>query len=135
MTDFLYERLAGRYVIGYQAPVMLSAFSRPEPDAYLAHPPRSRYATSDPTPVDLVLVCEVAQSSIDFDKGGKKETYAAAGVSEYWVLDVSARAVTVYTEPRPDGTFASEVYHAFSDIFDHNLLGRVAVDSFFPAAE
>ena len=120
LTDFLYERVAGRFVIGSQAPVELSAFSRPEPDAYLARPPRSSYATTDPTPSDLVLVCEVAQSSINFDKGGKKETYAAGAVSEYWVLDVSARAVTVYTEPRPDGTFASEVDYVFGDTFEHD---------------
>lgn len=49
---------------------------------------------------DVVLLIEIARSSLSFDLGDKAARYAAAGVTEYWVLDVEARAVIVHLDPR-----------------------------------
>lgn len=86
------------WVIGVQDSITL-ADSEPEPDVSVSRGPVSAYTTRHPGPADLVLVVEVAHSSIDFDRGVKLRLYAESKVSQYWIVDVEARTVDVYTHP------------------------------------
>jgi Uma2 family endonuclease len=67
--------------------------SAPEPD--LAWVRRRDYSSGRPTAEDVLLVIEVAETSLEYDTGEKAELYAAAGTADYWVVDVSARAIEV----------------------------------------
>ena len=71
--------------------------SAPEPD--LAWVRRRDYSRGRPTAKDVLLVIEVAESSLAYDTGEKAELYAAEGIADYWVVDVSARAIEVRREP------------------------------------
>jgi len=71
--------------------------SAPEPD--LAWVRRRDYSSGRPTARDVLLVIEVSESSLAYDTGEKAELYAAAGVADYWVVDVSARAIEARREP------------------------------------
>jgi Uma2 family endonuclease len=73
-------------------------WSMPEPDIAVA---RKDYSVRD-YPKELLLVIEVADSSIRRDRGPKLSIYAAAGVPEYWIVDVNAGTVDVCTEPTGD---------------------------------
>jgi Uma2 family endonuclease len=74
--------------------------SAPEPD--LAWVVRRDYSRRKPEPADILLAVEVAESSLEQDLGEKAELYAAAGISEYWVVDLRSRRIVVHTDPRED---------------------------------
>jgi len=61
------------------------------------------YASGKPGPADTLLVVEVANSTLAFDRDRKGPMYAKAGIPEYWIVDVAHDVVPVYTDPGPDG--------------------------------
>ncbi len=71
--------------------------SAPEPD--LAWVVRRDYSRGRPVAEDVLLVVEVADSSLGFDTGEKADLYAAAGIADYWVVDVAAGRIEVRREP------------------------------------
>jgi Uma2 family endonuclease len=81
-----------------QLPVRLPPVSEPEPD--IAIVPAAAYAHRHPG--EAALVIEISVSSRRLDLGTKAEIYAAAGLQEYWVIDVPARMVHVHTAPEGD---------------------------------
>lgn len=70
--------------------------SVPEPD--VAWVVQRDYSRCRPTADDVLLIIEVAESSLDYDTGEKAELYAAAGIKDYWVVDVAAQVVEVRRE-------------------------------------
>ena len=71
--------------------------SAPEPD--LVWVARRDYSAARPTAEDVLLVIEVAETSLAYDTGQKAELYAAAGIADYWVVDVAGRAIEVRRDP------------------------------------
>ena len=71
--------------------------SAPEPD--LTWVARRDYRRGRPTAEDVLLVIEVSESTLRFDLGTKAELYAAAGISDYWVVDVAAHSIVVHRDP------------------------------------
>jgi Uma2 family endonuclease len=72
--------------------------NRPEPDVLWLRP--RRYGRTRPTAADVLLLIEVSESSLASDLREKGDMYAAAGVVEYWVVDVANQRVHVMTDPR-----------------------------------
>jgi Uma2 family endonuclease len=87
------------WVVGIQDAITLSD-SEPEPDFFAATGPESKYNARHPGPKDLVLVIEVSDSSLSFDRGAKLAVYAAAKVVQYWIVNVNERRIEVYTQPK-----------------------------------
>ncbi|MBM3979777.1 MAG: Uma2 family endonuclease [Planctomycetes bacterium] len=87
------------WVFGSNDPITLSD-SQPQPYFFAARGPDVRYADLHPGPKDLVLVVEVSDSSLGYDRGTKQELYAEAKVPQYWIVNVSENRVEVYTDPR-----------------------------------
>jgi len=84
-----------------QMPLVLGQRSDPEPDvAIVVGGPRD-YPTH-PTTAELVV--EVADTSLHMDTGAKAQLYAAAGILDYWVVDLNNRLLIVHRDPRPDTT-------------------------------
>jgi Uma2 family endonuclease len=93
-----------------QMPLVLGQWSDPVPDvAVLVGSPRD-YATTQPT--TAVLVVEVADTSLATDVGEKAQLYAAAGIADYWVMDLNNRLVVVHRDPRPDPASPSGAAYA-----------------------
>ena len=82
-----------------QGPVRLSPYTEPEPDVVLLRPRADFYASAHPGPADVLLLVEVADSSIDFDRDVKAYVYAQSGVPEYWLVDLTEDRVVRYTLP------------------------------------
>jgi Uma2 family endonuclease len=83
-----------------QGPLAIDEHSEPGPDiAVVAGSPRD-YRSSHPS--TAVLICEVADSSLGFDRVRKKRTYARNGIGEYWILDLNAGCLEVYRSPQAD---------------------------------
>lgn len=72
--------------------------SVPQPD--IAWVTLRRYVDRRPRPEDVSLVIEIADTSLEFDTGTKARLYAAAGIADYWVVDLASQAVIVFRDPR-----------------------------------
>ena len=108
LTEIVVTRLAGKAHVRVQSPVRLDSRTQPQPDLAIARRSRS-YAARHPEPRDLLLVVEVADSSLRYDRLEKVPRYGRAGIPETWLVDVEARAVTVHSEPGPDGYARQQV--------------------------
>ena len=102
--DALFHRaVGGRVVIDVQNPVRLGDWSEPEPDVKLLAWRDDYYGSSAPTAQDVLLVVEVADSSVRYDREVKGPLYARQGIREYWLLNLPAGLLEVYRRPGPDG--------------------------------
>ena len=91
-------------IVRAQDAVRLNLFNQPEPDIALLRPRDDFYASAHPGPADVLLVIEVAESSIGYDRTVKAELYARLGVVEYRLIDLNADVVIRHTEPT-DGRY------------------------------
>ena len=103
LTELFVRRLAGTARVRVQNPLRVSSRTEPQPDLVVARLRGGSYADRHPEPGDVLLVVEVADSSLRYDRVQKIPRYGAAGVPEVWLVDLSAHAVTVYTDPGPTG--------------------------------
>ena len=83
---------------------MLNDFSEPEPDIALLKPRDDFYAQALPTAADVLLIIEVSDTSVEYDRDIKLPAYARSGVPEVWLTDLPAELVRVHTEP-VDGVY------------------------------
>jgi hypothetical protein len=79
--------------------VRLDLYSEPQPDLVLLRPRADFYASRLAGPDDILLVIEIADSSIAFDRDVKARVYAEAGVVEYWIADLTANVVRRCSTP------------------------------------
>jgi len=84
-------------------PLRLDALNEPEPDVLVLRPRADRYRHELPGPADVLLVVEVAKSSLDYDRSVKGPLYARAGVPEFWLVDLVNRRVEVHRAPGAAG--------------------------------
>ena len=103
LTELLFTRLAGRANVIVQNPIRLNRHTEPQPDLVVARRRNDFYADRHPEPGDVLLVIEVADSSLRYDRTEKTPRYGRAGIPETWLVDVEAGTVTVCTEPGPRG--------------------------------
>ena len=98
-------RLGDRAWVRVQNSVRLNDFGLPEPDIAVVRF-RNDYHRNRPTPADVLLVIEVADSSLRRDRELKLPHYAAAGIPEVWIANVPARQVEAFHDP-VDGVYQS----------------------------
>jgi Uma2 family endonuclease len=85
-----------------QGSVRLDHYHEPQPDLVLLKPRADFYASRHAGPSDILLVVEIADSSIDYDREVKTAVYAIARIPEYWVADLTTNAVWRYSAPEGD---------------------------------
>jgi Uma2 family endonuclease len=96
----LLSRLVGEAaIVSVQDPLALGEFSEPEPDLMLLRPRPDFYAHAHPTTEDVLLVVEVADTSLATDLEVKVPLYAGHGVREVWLVDLEHRRVLAYRDP------------------------------------
>ena len=90
-------------VLAIQNPIELGPFSAPQPDVVLLRPRPDYYESDTPQPADVLLLVEVADTSLEYDRDVKGPLYARAGIPEYWLVELDGDRLLVYREPSPDG--------------------------------
>ena len=95
----LVPALQGRAIVRVQNPVRLSNDSEPQPDLTLLRFRDDFYRSGHPAPEDVLLLIEVADTSIGYDRGAKLAAYARAGIPEVWIANRNDRRIEAYTEP------------------------------------
>lgn len=103
LNEILVSQLARRAVVKVQGPIQLDDHSEPEPDVVLSKPRWDYYKRSLPQPADILLVIEVADSSLAYDRSVKMPLYARAGIAEAWIINLIDRWIEVYRDPSPAG--------------------------------
>ena len=102
--DRLFQHLVGdAAVISVQNPVRLSEHAEPQPDLLLLRPRPDFYASGHPTPADVLLLVEVAETSSRYDRRVKMPLYARSGIPECWLVELDQATITVYRDPTPSG--------------------------------
>ncbi len=99
ISDWLMRPLIGRAIPWTQYPLRLGRYSAPQPDFTLLRYRADYYMNSLPTAEDVLLVVEVAHTSVRTDREVKAPLYAQHGIPEYWLVDIPARCVEVYLNP------------------------------------
>src|SRR5215207_555494 len=85
--------------------------SEPEPDLILARYRSDYYAEAHPNPEDILLIVEVSDSSLKFDRSRKLQLYGAANLAEYWIVNLVNYRLEVYRRPEPTGySFLQKFY-------------------------
>lgn len=103
VCDRLSQRLGDRVRVRSQNPVHLGQFDEPEPDLAVVRRRPEGYRAHHPGPSDIILLIEVADTSLSTDRAIKMPLYARAGIPEAWIIDLRQERVLVHREPTPEG--------------------------------
>jgi Uma2 family endonuclease len=100
-AEALRRAFGAGHTVRVQHPLAIEPDDEPEPDvAVVRGGPREHLADH---PREAVLVVEVADSSLEYDRGEKARLYARAGFPEYWIVNLIDRSVEIHREPAPGG--------------------------------
>ena len=101
--NHVFARNAGnRAIVRVQSPVQLGEYSEPQPDLAILRPRPDFYAPAHPGPEDVLLLVEVADTSLEYDKE-KLLLYARSGVPEVWLADLKRDMLIMHRDPSPTG--------------------------------
>ena len=98
--------LGDRVIVNVQNPFQFRPRGQPQPDVMLLRPREDFYTTSHPTASDTLLLIEVSDSSLAYDRETKAAVYAQAGIQDYWIVDLVNMQLLVHRQP-VDGVFRS----------------------------
>ena len=96
-----------RAIVRCQSPIVLFDNSEPEPDFSIVQYREDEYLTAHPAATDVILVIEISDSSLDYDRATKTPLYAEAGIYDYWIFNLQQNILETYCEPyqNNDGEF------------------------------
>ncbi len=110
LAEVFFSRLGGVARVRVQNPIHLDEHNEPEPDLVLARRRQGGYASGHPTPEDVLLVIEVADTSAEYDRQTKALMYSRAGILDYWIVDLGRDHVLVLRDPTEAGYATTRVY-------------------------
>ena len=103
LVRLLYRKLGDAVLLGVQDPIGLGPRSEPQPDIAVLKPRRDAYRHAHPRPADVLLVIEVAETSVNADRDVKLPLYARAGIPETWLVDLANEVIEVHRQPGLEG--------------------------------
>ncbi|MCH7801111.1 MAG: Uma2 family endonuclease [Chloroflexi bacterium] len=125
--------IGDRAIVSVQSPVRIDEHSEPEPDVMLLKWRDDYYVSTTRVPADVLLLIEVSDTTLLYDRNVKLPIYARAGIPEVWIVDLQSRRLEIFSQPSSDGYALSRVLSsgdtispvAFSDL-------SFAVDDILP---
>lgn len=99
LTEILGRLVRDKAIVWVQNPVQISDYSEPLPDVALLKRRADFYAQANPQPADVLLIIEVADSSVEYDRDVKIPLYAQAGIPEVWLVNLPEESIEIYTQP------------------------------------
>lgn len=114
-------RVGAAALVDVQNPVALDQHSEPQPDLALLKPRSDFYESGHPQPEDVLLLLEISDSTLRYDRDIKVPLYAKAGIPEVWLLDLPGQRLEVYRRPSGEG-YREILYPAFDETIAPVLL-------------
>ena len=99
LTQLITLRLRLSALVWAQNPLVLDDYSEPQPDLAVLNPRADNYRTSKPKPDVVLVVIEVSDTTLEYDREVKVPLYAAAGIPEAWVVNLPEECIEVYSDP------------------------------------
>jgi Uma2 family endonuclease len=111
----VYKLIGEQAEVRVQELIILPADSEPQPDLVIARRKEDNYFSSHPYPQDILLVCEVSDSTLSYDQDRKLSLYGEDGISDYWIFNLIENHLETYSEPFQDtpGNFNYRVKRIF----------------------
>ena len=106
LNHLLVDAADGRYFVSVQNPIILNEDNEPQPDLSLLKT-RPEPTGELPGPQDVLLVIEVSDTTLGYDRGVKLPRYVHNGIPEVWIVDLQSQLVEIYSEPSSEGYRAS----------------------------
>ena len=114
-------------IVSAQNPLILDDHTEPEPDIALLMPREDFYASGHPRPEDVLLIVEVADTSLKYDRTVKIPLYGRHGIPEVWLIDVEKGAFTRFVRP-VEGEYREEINEDPLGVVTLRTLPQVKVD-------
>ena len=108
LTQLFVKKLVDQAIVSVQDPIELNDRSEPEPDLAILLPRDDFYEEQHPKPADVLLLIEVSEVTLRFDRTVKLPLYAQNGIAEVWIIDLKKAGVEVYREPQ-DGVYGQKL--------------------------
>lgn len=105
-ADILRQTFSEKFTIRVQLPIALEDSSEPEPDIAVVIGVVRDYRDAHPT--SAMLVVEVSDATLSYDRQQKKKLYARTGIPEYWIVNLKDEQVEVFCDPQGEG-YAQEI--------------------------
>lgn len=119
--------VADRAIVGSQSTLILGHYSAPEPDVMLLRPRADFYRRATPTAKDVLLLVEVSESTLSYDRKIKAPLYARHGVPEMWIVNLRHRELLCMRQPHLTGYAEVETIKA-PGLVQLSTLGDIKVD-------
>lgn len=103
LDDIFHANVGELAMIRIQNPIQLGDLSEPQPDIALVRRDEHHYAEAHPTAEDVLLLVEVADSSIQYDRETKIPLYARYAIPEVWIIDLNNEYIEIFRNPSPQG--------------------------------
>ncbi|MBC7944944.1 MAG: Uma2 family endonuclease [Burkholderiales bacterium] len=94
---------ADKAVVSVQSSILLNDRSQPQPDLVLLKARTDYYRHALPTPADILLLIEVADTSLEYDRAIKLPLYGQSGIPEVWLVNIKDEAIEIHQEPGMKG--------------------------------
>jgi Uma2 family endonuclease len=135
ITGLINRLLRDGWILRPQQAIRIPDYYQPEPDIAVLRGTEEDYQDRRPEPGNVALVIEVAATSLKGDRGKKRSAYAAAGITDYWIVNLTERQIEVCSRPSAKKSKAVKVYKAgqlVPVVIDGNQAGEIAVDDVLP---
>ena len=101
LNRLLVRNVGDEAIVSVQNPVRLDQHTEPQPDLAVIRP--RDYRLSLPGPEDVLLLIEVSDTTLAYDRNVKLPLYARAGIQEVWIVDLAGEVIERHNDPSPDG--------------------------------
>ena len=112
------------FLVRVQNPILLGEHSEPQPD--IAVVKDKNYSAAHPCAEDVLVIVEVSDTTLAYDRDVKLSLYARHGIPEVWLLDVNAGELTVYREPA-EGQYRLIRKPTTAEVVSPTLVAGVAI--------
>ena len=119
-------QLAGKAIVSIQNPVVISEISEPEPDVVLLKFQADFYVSGKAQAKDVLLLIEVSDTTISYDRKTKTRLYAEAEIAEVWLVNLPRQILEVYTNPQ-DGKYKFRRKYEKNEIVSPKLLPELTL--------
>ncbi|MDQ3323046.1 MAG: Uma2 family endonuclease [Acidobacteriota bacterium] len=108
-SEMLRDLTRNEAIISVQDPIHIDEYNEPEPDIALLKRRSDFYSENHPTPPDVLLLIEVSDSTVEYDREIKKRLYAEAEIIEFWLVNLKNNTIEVYSQPKNGSYYLARI--------------------------